>query len=136
VFGASVVVTIVWLMDLQIKWHGKPINSGFYEAYLLKGGYPRAYLCSKYLKAVCSNFVMIGVLLSLIYGMKFILTATSIICIGWCIINPLFVLSSSSTWIINFNMDYRFVQQRIKLFALGTGILAYFSAGIIAYSQG
>ena len=84
VFGVSIVAAIVWLMDLQIKWHGKPINSGFYEAYLLKGGYPRAYLCSKYLKAVVSNFVLVLVLLGLIYGMRIMLISAPIVAFFWC----------------------------------------------------
>ena len=136
VFGVSIVAAIVWLMDLQIKWHGKPINSGFYEAYLLKGGYPRAYLCSKYLKAVVSNFFLVLVLLGLIYGMRIMLISAPIVAFFWCFINPLFVLSLSSSWTINFNMDYRFVQQRLRFLALGTGILSYFTAGVIAFSQG
>jgi hypothetical protein len=136
VFAVSISAATVYLMSLQIKWHGKPINSGFYEAYLLKGGFPRAYIWSKYLKAVCSNLVMIAVLFIFIFGMKFCLFTSLIICIIWSFVNPLFVLAFSNIWTIHFDMDFRFVQQRILLFSVATGILAYISAGVIAYSQG
>ena len=109
IFAVSVSAATIYLMTLQSKWHGKPVNSGFYEAYLLKGGFPRAYLCSKYLKAVCSNLVMILVLFIFIFGMKFCLFASLTIGVIWAFVNPLFVLVSSNVWTINFNMDYRFV---------------------------
>jgi len=136
VFGVSVLAATIYLMSLQAKWHGKPVNSGFYEAFLLKGGYPRGYLCSKYLKAVCSNLAMVAVLILLIFGQKFILDAAPIIFVVWCFVNPLFVLATSNTWAISMKTDYKYVQKRL-IFLTGTiGMLAYISAGTIAFSQG
>ena len=61
-YGVTTLATCIIIMMKQIEWHGKPINSGFHHAYLVKGGTKTGYLVAKYLKMVLSNLVLLIVL--------------------------------------------------------------------------
>jgi hypothetical protein len=71
IFSISLLAATYYLMDLQVEWHGKPVNSRFYETFLVKGGYPSGYLCSKYLKLVLSNMILIAVFILVVFGQRF-----------------------------------------------------------------
>lgn len=58
IYGVITLAAIIFVMNLQIKWMGKPINSGFYEAYITQGGYKSGYLLAKYAKAVVTNIML------------------------------------------------------------------------------
>ena len=51
-YGVTVLTVCIFLITLQIQWHGKPIYSGFQHAYIVKGGSKTGYMCAKYLKMV------------------------------------------------------------------------------------
>ena len=83
------------LMASQAEAHGRPIESGFYEASLLKGNHRSSYLLSKYVKDFLFNMLMLGVLnlTLLIFGLR--LTACLELLILWAAVNPFFVYALS-----------------------------------------
>ena len=38
-FGGAVLAGAIYVMIKQIEWYGKPINTGFFSSFLIKGGH-------------------------------------------------------------------------------------------------
>ena len=75
-------------MIKQVKWHGYPIQTGFYSAFLVKGGQKTGYFFVKYLKAVLANIIFILLMYTLVYAQKFTLNGTGLMTFFWIFINP------------------------------------------------
>ena len=83
-------------MVTQARWHGEPISSGFYDAFLAQGGHRSSYFLSKYLKSVLVNIIMISILCILIRAQKFQLEGIAPIYIFYILVGPFFVIGTST----------------------------------------
>lgn len=54
---------------------------------------------------------------------------------GWIFVNPLLVLFLSNYWTVNGGLDYKIVQIRLSVVTGTLGVVAFLSAGTIAYSR-
>ena len=88
VFGGAVFAGAIYIMIKQIKWHGYPIQTGFYSSFLVKGGQKTGYFFVKYLKAVLANIIFILLMYTLVYAQQFTLNGTGLITFFWIFINP------------------------------------------------
>jgi len=68
VYGTSILAASLVVVIFQVRIFGKPINNGFYSAFIASGGHIFSYFASKYAKAVLVNFIMAAILLALMYG--------------------------------------------------------------------
>ena len=93
VFGVSCLIGVLFVTGKQAIWHGKPIESGFYVAFTTKGGYRGSYICSKYLRAVLSNFIVVTVLVTLIYSQGFEMLGGVKLLYIWIWVAPWFVFA-------------------------------------------
>ena len=101
VYGVSILTAVAYVIIQLNRWHGKPINSGFHDAFIAKSGYKVGYLLSKYLKGVLAHTVVIVVVMIAIYGRGFRMPGNFAIFCLFILINPLMVLAFSSFTTIN-----------------------------------
>ena len=58
VYGVSTIAAVTFVVAIQVALHGKPINSGFYDAFKAMGGTKTSYQFTKYLMMILLNFLM------------------------------------------------------------------------------
>ena len=131
----SIFTVTVLLMMKQIEWHGKPIDSGFLEAFIIKGGSIIAYQNSKYLKIMISCLTMIAAVAVLITGQKFYVFGFWPIAIAWAIVHPLYIMFWSNACSLNNQAGYEVTQSILNFQMVLIGFLAVVSAGVVAKSQ-
>lgn len=134
VYGVSVLTAVAYVIIQLNKWHGKPINSGFHDAFIAKGGYKFGYLLSKYLKGVLAHTVVIAVVMIAIYGRGFRMPGNFLIFVLFILINPLMVLAFSSFFTINRNLSYKLSESLLNNITGYLMVFALVSAGSLAYS--
>ena len=136
-FGVTILLASIYLIKVQLKWHGKPIQSGFLHAFLAKGGTKMGYYLEKYLKLVISNAVLIGTICILIYSQMLEIEGAIPIYFTWIFASPFMVLAFNNSYILlREEGTYKDNQKRVS--SIGTSIvaLAFVGAGTVAFSQG
>lgn len=134
VFSVSILTATMYLVLKQVEWHGKPVNSGFYETFLVQGGSQSGYMISKYLKMVLSNLFMILALCILLYGQSFYLWGSLPNIFAWALVNPVYMIYLSSVLTIFSKQSYKITQRILLSFGVLLFMIAFISAGIFAFS--
>jgi hypothetical protein len=108
VYGTSILAATLVTIIFHVRIFGKPINTGFYSAFLASGGHRFSYIFSKYLKAVCANLIMSAICSTLMYGQKFDCKGLIFFLILWSLINPLYVafLTAFNTLVLKLDVEY------------------------------
>ena len=96
VYGVAILASLVYILQVQAEWHGKPISSGFYDAFILKGGYMTSYNLSKYLKMVITNIELLLMLIVITLSKKMLIPGIGLILALWILTSPLMILAMSS----------------------------------------
>jgi len=102
-------------MVKQVEWHGRPIESHFYAASLLKGNHHSAFLLARYIKDVLFNLMLIIMFAVILQLFKMDQMSMLPACFFWCFTNPSFVyfVSYLTTW--TFGAKYNIAQAAIIL---------------------
>ena len=107
VYGVAVLAAVfVGIRELN-TWHGKPINSGFHDAFLAKGGYKMTYAFTKYLKGVLANAMIVAIVSIMIYARGFRMPGTTGVLLSFCLVNPLMVIGMSTSVALRAGLSYK-----------------------------
>lgn len=71
VFALSLLGAITAMMMSQAYQHGRQIDTGFYQAYLMKGGFRSIYFMAFYLKFVLQNLLLLVIYFAFVYILDF-----------------------------------------------------------------
>lgn len=135
-FAVSACAAVIYLMYKQADWHGRPISSGFHNAYVIKAGSKSGYLCSKYVKLIVSNLILVSALVLMIYGQKLAIEGAGGILLFWILLNPIYVMAMSSAITLSRKRNYRETKKYLMATSTFIGALAMMGVGVISESQG
>lgn len=136
VYGTSIIAATLVVIVFNIIIVGKPISSGFYTAFLASGGHRFSYFCSKYMKALCANFIMAAITLALMYGQKLESKGFAFFMILWVFISPVYVTGITCVHTLINGKPYTYAMENAYFIQALVAVLALTMAGTLLFSDG
>lgn len=103
---------------------------------MIKAGSKSGYTCSKYIKLIISNLLLLAVLFFMVYAQKLAIEGAGLLLLFWVLINPIFVMAISSKITLSGKLHYNETNQYLSTTFVFLGGLALLGVGVVSAGQG